>query len=375
MVGILRIYQDSYGNNMGARTFCLLSHYFGGVLITNNKKIHALEDFKSIRFDEALNNKDKFTKIIVYNTKPNMFGGEAPEHIHAAIRLILHVKDVYYMNCDPILECPKSVPSSHELNAPGLTRAIAKINNHGTILSRKNCDLTKFLAARIEQPIIKLKDGPEKKWTACYFGDARKEERQRQVKELLCQFTNKCIIGHEHPDFAWYNYTPDFYTLLSTAWTTPIIGDKKMHYETGIPSIRLYEVWHTTTVGLIDERFRVEGLSKAFFFKDAFDYRKKVKMILDDPKLYEAMINEQQRHLRKLKKQWRNKKFSWKVIRQNKSKVMEERKELVKGLKKQRRDLAILRLEQSGIVKKKDIKTYKSKKYVRAHDNNSSVSI
>lgn len=369
MVGIVRIYQDSYGNNMGARTFCQLSRYFGGVLITDNKKIKELP-FKQITHDEAILNIKKFTKIIVYNTKPNMFGGEAPKYAEKVVRLINAVQDVFYYNCDPILDLPKSVPASHEKNVPGLTRAIAKLNNFGTILSRKNCDLTKFLTAQIEQPIIKLKEGPKKQWSACYFGDSRGEERQKQVKELLMPFKNRLIIGHEHEIFPWFDYTKDFYKFLSTAWTSPVIGDKKLHYETGIPSIRLYEIWHTTTVALIDSRFQVEGLSEAFFFSSPAEYAKRTREIMKSKKLYEAMITQQQQLLKKIKKKFKNAKFNWKEVAKNKSAKMKERQQMIKELQDSKKNSARLRLEQLGLRKPK-----KQKKNVQLDSTQRSASV
>src|SRR5687767_7071509 len=113
MIGIVRIYHDSYGANMGSRTFCQLSEYFGGVLITDNKKINALEKYKTLSHSEALLNIKKFTKLIVYNSKPNMFGGQAPKFAADVVRLILAVPNLYFYNCDPILDLQLGVPSSH----------------------------------------------------------------------------------------------------------------------------------------------------------------------------------------------------------------------------------------------------------------------
>src|SRR5690349_5470566 len=104
MIAIVRLYQDSYGENMGSRTFCQLSKYFNGILVTNNKKIQELTEFKQITHEEAITNIKKFTKLIVYNTKPNMFGGVAPKHAAEVVRLIQIVPEIYFYNCDPILD-------------------------------------------------------------------------------------------------------------------------------------------------------------------------------------------------------------------------------------------------------------------------------
>src|SRR5215216_4345553 len=262
MLGIVRIYQDAYGDNMGARTFCHLQHYFGGVLITNNKKIHALEEYRSITFEDAIENRKKFTKLMVYNSKPNMFGGVAPKHMPHVIRLILSVKDLYFYNCDPMLDLQISVPDSHERVAPGLSRAIERLNFAGVKLNRTNTDLTFFLAAQIKREPIKHNE-VVKDFTGVYFGNYRNDRRAEQVKSLLEPLKSQLIIGHEHPDFPWFYYTPDFYKTMSRAYVTPIIGDSKLHYETGIPSLRLYETWHTTTIGLIDSRLNFDvGLDK-----------------------------------------------------------------------------------------------------------------
>jgi hypothetical protein len=350
MVGIVRIYQDSYGNNMGARTFCQLSKYFGGVLITDNKKIQEL-DFKQITHEEALLNKAKFTKIIVYNTKPNMFGGVASRHTAYVVSLILSVKDVYYYNCDPILSCPTDVADSHEKQVPGLRQAIFKLNK-GTTLDRRNTDLTKFLAAQIQHPIMKV-GSVEKQWISVYFGNPRGHERQKQVNELFRNFNTALIIGYEHATHAWFNYTPDFYETLSSAWTTPIIGDKKMHYETGIPSIRLYEAWHTTTVALVDRRFTVPGLDDSFYFSTPQEFKDKTHLINTYPKVYKRMIEIQQKLLKKIKKQFKNKTYDWSIIRKLKAVALKERKQHTKQLKDTKINGAKQRLAAKGLIKER----------------------
>lgn len=346
MIGIIRIYQDAYGPNMGARTFCQLSQYFGGVLITDNKKIHALEEFKSIRYDEAVANKAKFTKLIVYNTKPNMFGGVPAKHTAMAVQLILTVQDVYYYNCDPILHLPSDVADSHEAQVPGLRKAIYKLNQHGTILDRTNTDLTKFLAAR-----IRLKPLPvvEKKYSACYFGDARGTERQKQVKALFRNWTSCLIIGHEHPDYPWHYYTPDFYHTLNQALVSPVIGDQRLHYETGIPSIRLYEIWHTSAIGLVDRRFNVEGLTDSFYFKDTDEFREKCRIIYSNPEVYEKMLGIQRKLLRKIKKKYANATYDWRTVLKKKAAAVKERHEHVRKLKDDKISNALKRLEALGI--------------------------
>lgn len=351
MVGILRLYQDSYGANMGARTFCLLSEYFGGVIITDNKKIRGLP-FNQITYAEALANKAKFTKLIVYNTKPNMFGGVAAKHTASAVRLILSIKDVYYFNCDPILDLPKGVADSHEKQCPGLREAIFKLNQ-GTHLSRKNTDLTKFLAAQIARKPHKLDKVVRKDFVGCYFGDPRGNERQKQVKALLKPLKSALIIGHEHEDFAWFYYTPDFYDLIDMAYVTPIIGDQKLHYETGIPSIRLYEVWHTSTVALVDRRFNVDGLDDSFYFSTPEEFHAKAKLISENPELWEKMISTQLRLLRNIKHTYAIKTFDWASLKRKRLKEEKQRHKLVKEIKQKPVEAAKQRLIDKGILKPK----------------------
>lgn len=347
MIGIIRIYQDAYGNNMGARTFCHLSKYFGGVLITDNKKIHALKEYRSITYEEALANRSKFTKLLVYNTKPNMFGGVAAKHTPSAVRLIEAVPDVFYVNCDPILHLPKDVADSHERQVPGLRKAIYKLNNHGTILDRTNTDLTLFLAANTGRPILKR---TVKKYDSCYFGDPRGPERQKQVQELLSTVRHPLIIGHEHAKFPWFYYTPDFYDRLNEAWTSPVIGDSKLHYETGIPSLRLYEIWHTSCISLIDRRFtKVEGLDESFFFSNADEFMQKTKIISETPECYEKMLNKQKLLLKKLKRKYEDAIFDWSQVRRKVRQARRERKQLVVDIKQAKVDRAVKRLEHYGV--------------------------
>lgn len=351
MLGIVRLYHDSYGNNMGSKTFCQLSKYFGGVLITDNKKIKQLKEFPQISHQDAIKNIKKFTRLMVYNSKPNMFGGVAPKHTAEVVRLILAAPEVYFYNCDPILDLQQSVPTSHEKEVPGLTRAINRMLYQSIRLDRTNTDLTLFLAAQIDKPIISIKDGPKKYWSACYFGNSRQKYRQDQVFELLNPLPTRLIIGHEHEHFAWFDYTPNFYETLSTAWVTPIIGDKKMHYETGIPSVRLYETWHTTTVGLLDSRFKVDGLDSRFYFDNPQDFQNKCLFIKNNPALYQQMIGIQQGLLKKLKKKYKNAKYDWKAIRKEKEKkkaIEQKQEEAIKLIKVNK---AKNRLIESNIIK------------------------
>jgi len=353
MLGIVRLYHDSYGNNMGSRTFCQLSKYFGGVLITDNKKIKQLKEFPQITHSDAIKNIKKFTRIMVYNSKPNMFGGVAPKHTAEVVRLILAAPEVYFYNCDPILDLQQSVPSSHEKAVPGLTRAINRMLYNSIKLDRTNTDLTLFLAAQIDKSIIDWKNGPEKKWTACYFGNARQKYRQDQIFELLNPLPSRLIIGHEHEHFAWFDYTPNFYETLSTAWVTPIIGDKKMHYETGIPSVRPYETWHTTTVGLLDHRFKVEGLDDRFYFKTPEEFHLKAMHISKNPALYQQMIGIQQLLLKKLKKKYKDARYDWKAIRIEKEKKKKEQNKIAKQQHQEKLKETKNRLQKQGIIKTK----------------------
>lgn len=352
MLGIVRLYNDSYGKNMGSRTFCQLSKYFGGVLITDNKKIRELTEFRSITHREALDNVKKFTKLLVYNTKPNMFGGIAPKNTPAVVRLIKAVPDVYFYNCDPILDLQLSVPSSHEKAVPGLTSAINKMIHFSKRLDRTNTDLTKFLAGKLKDKIVPL-PGPKKQWIGCYFGNARQPERQKQVFQLLNPLKSRLIIGHEHEHFAWFDYTPDFYNTLSTAWVTPIIGDKKLHYETGIPSLRLYEACCSTAVVLIDGRFkREEGLDERFYFDTPEEFHKKAKMISENRDLYFEMVGKQQRFVISIIKQYGNKVFSWKKVK----KAKEQKEKEVKKERRMKKDLQVAkakkRLIERQVIKK-----------------------
>lgn len=347
MMAIIRLYQDSYGNNMGARTFCQLQKYFGGILVTNNKKIKALDEFTTITYPDAAKNADKFNKIMVYNTKPNMFGGVPADHMNDAIKLIMKAKELYYYNCDPILDLPKGVAESHEEACPGLTECIRKLNMEATMLSRKNTDFTKFMAANIPRPFIDL-PGPEKEFDACYFGNSRQGEREKQVLALLSPLKS-LIIGHEHEKFAWFEYTPDFYNLLSLAWTTPVIGDQKLHYETGIPSLRLYEAWHTTTITLIDSRFTEPLLDSRFFFKDYEEFHNKTKQIASDKELYKEMLSVQRLALKKLKKKYSGIGFDWEILKKEKANVIEGRTKEIKERKK-----AIVEAAKKRLKKKKN---------------------
>lgn len=352
MIGIVRIYQDAYGDNMGARTFCHLSKYFGGVLITNNKKIHALTEYKSITHEDAIANRKKFTKLIVYNSKPNMFGGVAPKHIGHVIRLILSVDQLYFYNCDPMLDLQISVPDSHERAAPGLSRAIERLNYAGKKLDRTNTDLTLYLAAQIQHAIVKHLE-VNKDFVGVYFGNFRNEKRAEQVNRLLTPLKSQLVIGHEHPDFPWFYYTPDFYKTMSRAYVTPIIGDAKLHYETGIPSLRLYETWHSTTIGLIDARLGFDvGLDKRFYFSTWDDFHKKAKMISENPEVYFSMLNKQYKLLKDLKKKYHKAKYNWK-------RVLKEKK---LAAKKQR-------LEEKELRKKKRLKTQTRLNQNKSHIN------
>lgn len=348
MIAIVRLYQDSYGENMGSRTFCQLSKFFNGILVTDNKKIQQLKEFKQITHAEAISNIKKFTKLIVYNTKPNMFGGVAPKHCAEVVRLILGINEIYFYNCDPILDLQNSVPSSHEKAVPGLTSAINKIIQRGVKLSRVNTHLTKFLASQLSEHIVTEKI--EKEFTACYFGNARQPYRQEQVKELLSGLKS-LIIGHEHEDFAWFNYTANFYNLLSMAWVTPIIGDKKLHYETGIPSLRLYEACCSTSIVLIDRRFTEDlGLPDDFYFADAVEFQKKSIQISTDLHKYEWMLQTQRKLLKKIIRQFKNKRFNWKTIAVKKKKENKQRIKHVKTLKKNEINLAKQRLIKKGLL-------------------------
>ena len=349
MMAIIRLYQDSYGNNMGARTFCQLQKYFGGILVTNNKKIKALEEFTSITYADAAKNADKLNVVMVYNTKPNMFGGVPADHMNDAIKLIMKAKELYYYNCDPILDLPKGVAESHEEACPGLTECIRKLNMEATMLSRKNTEFTKFMAANIKRPFIDS-PGPEKEFETCYFGNSRQGEREKQVLALLSPLKS-LVIGHEHEKFAWFEYTPDFYQLLSMAWTTPIIGDQKLHYETGIPSLRLYEAWHTTAITLVDRRFNEPLLDDRFFFTDYEDFHNKTKMISTNQELYNSMLGAQRLALKKLKKKYTGIGFDWDQLRLQKSKVIQARTQEIKERKKEQVEAAKKRLN-----KKKDAK-------------------
>lgn len=349
MIAIARLYQDSYGANMGARTFCQLSKYFGGVLITDNKKIQAL-DYPQITHAEAISNIKKFTKLIIYNTKPNMFGGIAPKHTHEVVRLIMAINDVYFYNCDPILDLQLSVPNSHEIAVPGLTNAISKMIHRSTRLDRRNTDLTKHLASLLEiYPYTE-----EKKYMTCYFGNARQPYRQQQVKSLLGPFGNNAlIIGHEHEDFTWYQYTPDFYKYLSQAWTTPIIGDKKLHYETGIPSLRLYEACCSTAIALLDSRYKEPALDERFYFTTHLEFVKMTNQISKDKKLYESMLQVQRKFVKKVIRKYKGKTFDWKVIKKQKDKIIDERSKTLKAEKDNEILQAKKRLIKKGIIKPK----------------------
>jgi hypothetical protein len=331
MMAIIRLYQDSYGNNMGARTFCQLQKYFGGVLITDNKKIKSLEGFQTLSYGEAAKNADKFNKVMVYNTKPNMFGGVPADHMNDAIKLIMKAKELYYYNCDPILHLPKGVAESHEIACPGLSECVRKLNMEATILSRKNTDFTKYMAANIQRPII---EGVEKEFTTCYFGNSRQGEREKQVLQLLSPLKS-LIIGHEHEKFAWFSYTPDFYSLLSMAWTTPIIGDKELHYETGIPSLRLYEAWHSTAITLVDSRFNEPLLDSRFFFKDAEEFHNKSNQLATDKELYNGMLKVQRLALKKMKKKFDGIQFNWGTLKKSKEKVLDARRLEIKERKQE----------------------------------------
>lgn len=351
MIAIVRLYQDSYGENMGSRTFCLLSKYFGGVLVTDNKKIKALTEFKQLTHAEAISNIKKFTKVIVYNTKPNMFGGVAPKHAAEVVRLIRAIPEVYFYNCDPILDLQNSVPSSHEAAVPGLTAAINKITNFGVKLSRVNTDLTLFLAAQLGDR-IKNYDS-KKEFIGCYFGNLRQPYRQEQVKELLAPLKSQLIIGHEHEDFPWFNYTANFYEFLSMAYVTPIIGDKKLHYETGIPSLRLYEACCSTAIVLIDSRFSSPLFDDRFFFKDVQEFVEKANKISTDKSLYDSMLKHQREVVKKIIRKFKNKKFNWGKVLSQKNKVLKLRTKEAALNKKNIIDAAKQRLIDKGIMKPK----------------------
>ena len=111
----------------------------------------------------------------------------------------------------------------------------------------------------------------------------------------------------------------------------------------------MYEIWHTTTIGLLDSRFNEPLLDDRFYFTSPEDYQKKTIEIANNPELYNSMLKVQRIALRKLKKRYAGIRFDWKAIRKAKEKKEKFEKKQVKLEKEKTREKAKAKLLKRGI--------------------------
>lgn len=326
MVGIIRLYNDSYGNE-DSRIYCQLSKYFDGILITDNKAIHKLEKYDCITFNDAINNIAKFNKLIVYNSRPTEYGGS---FAYLATRLILEIEQLYLFSSDN--SNLHKYPTQSVIN---IEKAVNRLNSYAIRLN-----YTDFIHYYGASHTV-LKRLPEKKeWYTCYFGDLERPENLERLNNHFKTLTKKFVIGYEHEEYPWFDFRKDYLEKVCLAYTIPIFSNSRDI---------LYQIWHTNTVALVNSEFKVEGLDESFYFSNPEEFHAKALIISTQEIAYARMLKIQRNLLTKLKQKYGKTTFKWSsILKQKKAEELERRK-LIDGMKQKQVESAKKRLTAHGI--------------------------
>jgi hypothetical protein len=279
MVGIIRLYNDSYGSEE-SKIFCELQRYFKGVLITNNKRILDLKQFKSISYTDALNNIDKFNKLIVVDCWEE---GSNTRSVPQAIRLILEIEQLYFFSSGS-----STLQKLFLEHKPSIDKAVHRLNNFSIKLN--NTDFVKYYGS-LERKIHK--DFQVKKFDTCYCGPFT-NGRLPSIKDYFQDIKSKVIIGYEHPKFPWFDKDNHYLNYIALCRTIVITHNDIEE---------VYKAWHANTITLLDSNVTVKGLDESFYFKTKEELRAKIILINKEPLAYKRMLSVQRKLLSQLKRQ------------------------------------------------------------------------
>lgn len=325
MVGIIRLYNDSYGSEE-SKIYCELQKYFKGILITNNRKILESKHYKSISYSDALNNIEKFNKLIVVDSYDETNNTKS---VPQAIRLILEVEQLYFFSSGE-----STLQKLFLEHKPNIDKAVYRLNNFSIRLN--NTDFIKYYGA-VERQIKKQ----EKKFDVCYCGPWT-NGRLPFIKEMFKDIKSKVMIGFEHPQFPWFYKTNNYLNYVTLCKTIAILYNDIEE---------VYKAWHADTITLLDGNvFKMNGLDDSFYFKTADELHAKVLIIANQEPAYKRMLSVQRRQLTKLKRQYGKSTFNWNIVLKQKKEAEQQKQAQLDAIKRKRLESAKKRLKLNNIT-------------------------